>query len=112
MIQTQEQLKMSIMGRVYMAYGMRRVFRSSTIRALLSVGSLVSIFSFVSVLNVVRNLVHVGGPSAVYDFSVSAVSHTEFGVQMALLAFTVAVAWYVADTVRQFISPVHSRNLA
>lgn len=108
-MKTQQELKTAIMGRIYTAYAMRRIFRSSTVRAFLSVGSLAAIFSFVSVLNVIKNLMNIGSPSALYDFSVTAISQTEAGVQFALVLFVAALAWYVADIVRSLASPTGSR---
>ncbi len=95
---------MSIMGRVYMAYAMRRVFRSQTIRAALSVGSLVSILSFVSVLNVFKNMPSPTRPGELYNFSLSALSSTELGVQIAFFVFLAAILWYARDIIRAFVS--------
>lgn len=91
---------MSIMGRVYMAYAMRKVFRSSTLRAVLSVGSLVSIFSFVSVLNVIKNTPSLANPEALYNFSISAISNTEITVQFSLAVLFVAILWFARDLIR------------
>lgn len=99
-MKNQNQLKMSIMGRVYMAYALRRVFRSSTIRAFLSVGSLASIFSFVSVLNVIKNMPSFTSPEALYNFSLSALSNTEVAVQISIAIFFMAILWFARDLIR------------
>lgn len=90
------------MGRVYVAYALRRVFRSSTVRAVLSVGSLAWIFSVVSVLNVLQNMPSLANADALYTFSVSALSQTEFTVQISLLLFVVALGWYARDLIRGY----------
>lgn len=99
-MENQNKLKMSIMGRVYMAYAMRRVFRSSTIRAVLSVGSLTSIFSFVSVLNVIKNMTSITNPEMLYNFSISALSNTETAVQLSVVILFAAVFWFARDLIR------------
>lgn len=99
-MENQNKLKMSIMGRVYVAYAMRRVFRSSTIRAVLSVGSLASIFSFVSILNVIKNTPSFTNPEALYSFSVSAFFNTEIVVQLSVAILFVAVIWFARDLIR------------
>ncbi len=88
------------MGRVYVAYAVRRVFRSSTIRAALSVGSLAWIFSVVSVLNVLQNMPSLANANALYTFGVTALSQTEVTVQVSLLLFVVALGWYARDLIR------------
>lgn len=103
-MKTQEQLKMSIMGRVYMAYAMRRVFHSSTLRALLSVGSLAGVLSFVSVLNVLKNMPSLTNTGALYEFSVTALQKTEFAVQLSLALLFALVLWYARDIFRASIS--------
>src|SRR4051794_20817110 len=101
-MKTQQQIKMSIMGRVYMAYAMRRIFRSSTLRALLSVGSLLWVFSVVSVLNVIKNLIAgATTPSSFYNFLVTALSKTDVTVQLSIMVFTVALFWYAFDLVKK-----------
>ncbi len=111
-MQNQNKLKMSIMGRVYMAYAMRKVFRSSTVRAVLSVGSLVSIFSFVSILSVIKNMFSVTSPSALYDFSLSAISNTEITVQFSLAVLFVAVLWFARDTIQiSFLSQSRTQSI-
>lgn len=99
-MKTSDQLKMSIMGRVYVAYALRRVFHSSTVRAVLSVGSLAWIFSVVSVLNVLQNMPSLSNADALYTFSVTALSQTELTVQISLLVFLVVLGWYARDAVR------------
>lgn len=96
------------MGRIYMAYALRRVFRSSTLRATLSVGSLLWILSVVSVLHVAKNmLTTLSSPSDLYTFSVTALSKTEFTVQISLVLFAVAALWYVRDLLK-YHTPLHS----
>ena len=99
-MKTQKELKMSIMGRIYVAYALRRVFRSSTIRALLSVGSLAGILSFVSVLNVLKNMPSLRNPSELYSFSLSALYNTEIAVQLSIGILFVAVLWFTRDMIR------------
>ena len=102
-MKTQKELSMSIMGRVYTAYALRRVFRSTTLRALLSVGSLAWIFSVVSVLNVIQNMPSITHTSDFYNFSVTALSHTDMTVQISLLLFAGALIWYARDIIRASI---------
>jgi hypothetical protein len=106
-MKTQEQLKMSIMGRVYMAYAMRRVFHSTTIRAFLSIGSLVGVLSFVSILSVLKNASHMGSVSDLYIFSMTAITKTGLEVQLSLVVFGLALLWYARDLVKAHI--LHSR---
>ncbi len=97
------------MGRIYMAYFMRRVFRSQTVRTVLSIGSLVAIASLVSILSVIKNMPSIEHPRAFYNFSVSAFSNTEMSVQIALLALLSALMWYAVDLMRR-LTPTNSHS--
>lgn len=109
-MKTQEQLKMSIMGRVYMAYAMRRVFHSTTIRALLSIGSLAGVLSFVSILSVLKNISQMGSLSDLYTFSMTAITKTGFEVQLSLIALSLALLWYARDIMKVYVfqSKIHA----
>jgi hypothetical protein len=101
-MRTQQQLKMSIMGRIYVAYTLRRVFRSSTLRALLSVGSLLWIFSAISIAHVVKNMFAVATSGGLYDFAVTALSKTDITVQLSLFVFAAAALWYARDIFKSY----------
>ncbi len=107
-MKTQEQIKMSIMGRIYTAYFLRRVFRSSTLRAFLSVGSLAWMFSAVSILHVLKNMPSITNTSALYNFSVTALTKTEITVQLSLALLFVLILWYARDFFRAY-TPSQSR---
>ena len=101
---TNTELKTSIMKRVHRIYVLRKFFNPMMYRLYLSVIFLGGVVSFVSISNVAANVPKYGSVSDIYDFIVSAFTHTELAVQILTVGASLTMVWFVIDIAKTLVA--------
>lgn len=94
-----EKLTKQIMGRVYAAYVLRRIFNSSTLRFAVGVAAFSEITALVSWGNIVGNMMNVG-VNGMYTFTTYAIMHTGRLVQVCLLVLMAVTFMQITHLVK------------
>mgnify|MGYP001565821644 CR=1 FL=1 len=102
-MKTHEEMKNTIMRRVWAIYLFRKV-ASPAVRAGILAASIIILIGQVSVPNVVQNAYNVSDVMGLMTFMLSAFLDTSALVQLALLAFGVVVLLSVIDITKRFSS--------
>ncbi len=101
---TTNKLKIRVMRRVYVLFFARKAVGATAMKIYTLLLSSVGIVSLVSVGNIVSNMPNIPQSSAseVFSFVFYALTHTEFVVQLLIVATLTAVLWLTRDIIRGF----------
>ena len=112
MTMSHDELKRSVMRRVYAYWVLRRTFNSFSVRVYAMVASLIMLRQFVSVKHVLINSPSFFDLSATFGFWTHALVNAETGTQLALAALAVLGLWLMRDTARRISAGSRALALA
>jgi hypothetical protein len=92
-----EELRTRIMRRVYAIYLIKLVYRPIMLKLYALALGMWGLSALVSFGDVFENLSRLSDPSAIANFFVYALAHTELAVQTLLCAVLIAFAWLMRD---------------
>ena len=97
-----KELEQKIMKQVLRVHYLKKVFNPLMFKVYALVVAFVGMSSLVSFSNVFRNMPSLLEFGSIYNFTSSAIVHTEFSVQLVLGAVVIIGALLIRDTINNF----------
>ena len=96
----QEELQQKIMRRIRFVAFCKRLYRPAMIR-LMSLGVFTIVGSaYMSIVNIIKNMINIGSLSGLYSYIISAFINTELILQFVFIGVFIVMVWALVDRLR------------